>query len=143
LKPSKDENEPRKTKTAAAINHGSSGLMVSGLDDSRTAFYAEIRRQTICFVPDQVQDTSSFEQLPKAQRHLFETGCSMPSRRRSDAQPPKRDPLTEAIAARAYELFLERGAEHGHNLDDWLRAERELLDAARMYVNAIKPETTS
>ena len=38
----------------------------------------------------------------------------MPSRRRSDAQPPKRDPLTEAIAARAYELFLERGAEHGN-----------------------------
>ena len=67
----------------------------------------------------------------------------MPSRRRSDGQPPKRDPLTEAIAERAYELFLERGAEPGHDLDDWLRAERELLDAARAYVNAIKPETTS
>jgi hypothetical protein len=67
----------------------------------------------------------------------------MPTRRRSDAQPPKRDPLTEAIAARAYELFLERGSEHGHDFEDWLRAERELLDAARAHVNAIKRETTS
>ena len=67
----------------------------------------------------------------------------MPSRRRSDGQPPKRDPLTEAIAERAYELFLARGAEPGHDLEDWLRAEREILDAARAHVNAIKRETTS
>jgi hypothetical protein len=68
----------------------------------------------------------------------------MPSRRRrSDSQPHRRDPITEAIAERAYELFLERGAEHGHDLEDWLRAERELLDAARAYMSAIKPETNS
>jgi hypothetical protein len=55
----------------------------------------------------------------------------VPSRRRADTQPPRRDPITEMIACRAYELFLERGAQHGHDLDDWLQAERELLDAAR------------
>jgi hypothetical protein len=55
----------------------------------------------------------------------------VPSRRRADAQPPRRDPITEAIARRAYELFLARGAKHGRDLDDWLQAERELLDAAR------------
>jgi hypothetical protein len=55
----------------------------------------------------------------------------MPLRRRSDSQPPRRDPLTEAIARRAYELFLERGGEDGHDVDDWLQAERELLEAAR------------
>jgi len=54
----------------------------------------------------------------------------MPSRRRSDALP-RRDPITEAIARRAYELFLARGEQHGHDLDDWLRAERELAEAAR------------
>ena len=32
----------------------------------------------------------------------------------------------EDIARRAYELFVERGAEHGGDLDDWLRAEQEL-----------------
>jgi hypothetical protein len=30
------------------------------------------------------------------------------------------------VARRAYEMFCERGCEHGHDLDDWLQAEREL-----------------
>jgi hypothetical protein len=30
------------------------------------------------------------------------------------------------IAARAYELYLQRGASHGFDSDDWLRAEQEL-----------------
>ena len=55
----------------------------------------------------------------------------MPLRRRSDSLPPRRDPLTEAIARRAYELFLDRGGEHGHDVDDWLQAEHELIEAAR------------
>lgn len=32
----------------------------------------------------------------------------------------------EGIRGRAYEIFLARGAEPGHELDDWLQAEREL-----------------
>jgi hypothetical protein len=32
----------------------------------------------------------------------------------------------EEIARRAYALFLERGARHGDDLADWLRAEAEL-----------------
>ncbi|HVZ71863.1 MAG TPA: DUF2934 domain-containing protein [Polyangia bacterium] len=35
-------------------------------------------------------------------------------------------PTTEAIAVRAYELYLARGGEHGHDAEDWLRAESEL-----------------
>jgi hypothetical protein len=34
------------------------------------------------------------------------------------------------ISVRAYERFLARGAEHGHDLDDWLEAERELQQPA-------------
>jgi hypothetical protein len=30
------------------------------------------------------------------------------------------------IARRAFELFCERGSQHGHDIDDWLQAEREL-----------------
>jgi len=33
--------------------------------------------------------------------------------------------LHEEIRQRAYELFEERGREHGHHLDDWLKAEAE------------------
>jgi hypothetical protein len=31
-----------------------------------------------------------------------------------------------AISDRAYELYEGRGGEHGHDIDDWLQAEREL-----------------
>ena len=30
------------------------------------------------------------------------------------------------VARRAYDLYLERDCEHGHDVDDWLQAEREL-----------------
>jgi len=33
----------------------------------------------------------------------------------------------QQIAARAYELYEQRGATHGHDVDDWLQAERELV----------------
>ncbi|HYL82980.1 MAG TPA: DUF2934 domain-containing protein [Candidatus Angelobacter sp.] len=35
-------------------------------------------------------------------------------------------PSREAIALRAYEIYLERGGEPGHELEDWTRAEQEL-----------------
>ncbi len=35
-------------------------------------------------------------------------------------------PTTE-IARRAFELYCARGRQHGLDLDDWLRAERELV----------------
>ena len=35
--------------------------------------------------------------------------------------------VTESdIARRAHELYQARGGEHGHDVDDWLRAEHEL-----------------
>lgn len=39
--------------------------------------------------------------------------------------------LQEATSARAYELYLSRGAEDGHDLDDWLQAETEIRQRAR------------
>ena len=35
----------------------------------------------------------------------------------------------DAVSRRAYELFQERGRQPGHELDDWLRAERELKES--------------
>ncbi|HSK09875.1 MAG TPA: DUF2934 domain-containing protein [Vicinamibacterales bacterium] len=39
-------------------------------------------------------------------------------------------PDRHAIARRAFELFLQRGGKHGHDLEDWLTAERELRQGA-------------
>jgi|SwirhisoilCB1_FD_contig_31_14858142_length_645_multi_4_in_0_out_0_2 hypothetical protein len=38
------------------------------------------------------------------------------------------DPSPSDIAARAYDLYAERGFEDGHDKDDWFEAERELRE---------------
>jgi hypothetical protein len=40
------------------------------------------------------------------------------------------EPSYEEIQQRAYELFLERGCEHGGDAEDWLAAEQELRAVA-------------
>jgi hypothetical protein len=53
-------------------------------------------------------------------------------KRTSEPNPRLADEATaaeaepERVAQRAYELYLERGAEDGKAMDDWLIAEREL-----------------
>lgn len=37
------------------------------------------------------------------------------------------DRMTQQLAKRAFQLFEERGCENGHDLDDWFKAEAELL----------------
>jgi len=43
----------------------------------------------------------------------------------------RRSPLTEDIEVRAYHLYLDRGAAHGRDVDDWLQAERQVLDGLK------------
>jgi len=38
----------------------------------------------------------------------------------------KQNPEPKEIEHRAYEPYLDRGSDPGHDFDDWLRAEREL-----------------
>ena len=42
--------------------------------------------------------------------------------------PRSEAPRTQRIANRAYERFQRRGGEHGHDLEDWFEAERELSE---------------
>ena len=43
----------------------------------------------------------------------------------------KSAPTHEEIALRAYEIFLERGGAPGNALEDWTRAERELMENSK------------
>lgn len=43
------------------------------------------------------------------------------------ARAGKSAPTQDEIARRAYEIYLERGGAPGHELEDWTRAERELV----------------
>jgi hypothetical protein len=33
------------------------------------------------------------------------------------------------VARRAYDLFVSRGGQHGHDVEDWLEAERQVVSA--------------
>jgi hypothetical protein len=37
------------------------------------------------------------------------------------------DVFVELVRRRAYEFYIERGREDGHDVEDWLRAEEEVL----------------
>lgn len=41
----------------------------------------------------------------------------------------QKSPATEQIEQRAYELYSARGGEDGHDLEDWLAAEKELTQS--------------
>ena len=61
------------------------------------------------------------------------TPASTPESMLDQADAPKRTdgPSHEQIARRANELYLERGQQEGHDVEDWLRAENELVLARR------------
>jgi hypothetical protein len=55
----------------------------------------------------------------------------MPDQRQPDSVPksvPEKRVPEEAIRNRAHEIYRERGSESGHDVEDWLRAERELQE---------------
>ena len=40
----------------------------------------------------------------------------------------RREPSGEEIARRSDQLYLQRGGEHGKDVEDWVRAEKELSE---------------
>jgi hypothetical protein len=44
--------------------------------------------------------------------------------------------INQTIAERAYELYLARGGEHGHDLEDWYTAESQVAAAKPKRRNA-------
>ena len=53
----------------------------------------------------------------------------MASRRKKTS--PAAAPSAEEIRVRAYELYLERGGQDGNEVDDWVRAEKELRQRSK------------
>jgi hypothetical protein len=48
----------------------------------------------------------------------------------SESQPQTASgaPTREEIELRAHQIYFERGGAHGQDVEDWLQAERELLE---------------
>jgi len=69
--------------------------------------------------------------MPKARTQQPNNVLVMPTTDAENAMArPVAEATQEAIALRAFHLYCERGCTDGHDLDDWLQAERELRDDA-------------
>ena len=47
---------------------------------------------------------------------------------KSQPQTVPAAPIREEIELRAYQIYVERGGAHGQDVEDWLQAERELVE---------------
>ena len=62
------------------------------------------------------------------------------SEEREEADPMTvQRPTPAQIAARAYQIYLERGRIGGHDMDDWLQAEYELMQLPVRKLAEIEP----
>jgi Protein of unknown function (DUF2934) len=46
----------------------------------------------------------------------------------SHSQAAEASPSHDEIEVRAFQIYIERGGAYGHDIEDWLKAERELLE---------------
>ena len=70
--------------------------------------------------------------MPKSARRRTDNVLSMPSVVEYPTALAIASSVSESdIARRAFELYCDRGREDGHDVDDWLNAERELRDVSR------------
>ena len=79
--------------------------------------------------PASKQARSRNAEKPRAKRAATAKASTRGSRRRDDpvsAVLSDATPTREQIAARAYELFVRSGYQHGRSEEHWLQAEREL-----------------
>jgi hypothetical protein len=69
---------------------------------------------------------AAFEQLL---RLAVSCACAQSTASQPSASEMKswKSPFSEDIAVRAYHIYLNRGAINGHDVDDWLEAEREVI----------------
>jgi hypothetical protein len=49
-----------------------------------------------------------------------------PTTAKAKTPTPRNDVTTDQIRARAHEIYLKRGGAQGHEIEDWVAAEREL-----------------
>ena len=69
--------------------------------------------------------------MPKSARRRTDNVLSMSSVMESPTALAITSGVSESdIARRAFELYCDRGREDGHDIDDWLNAERELRDVS-------------
>ena len=87
---------------------------------------------------------ATHDSTPVRRRRATPAGQDPRSVHEENARPPSGGasgpPAQEAIAARAYALFLARGGVHGDDWADWLQAEAELRAEGTAAPDQAEPE---
>jgi hypothetical protein len=79
-------------------------------------------------------DVSGESSLANAPRRRPSTVVTMPTADSNVLENQSANTPDQEIAHRACELYCDRGCQHGHGLDDWSQAERELRDSVRRHI---------
>jgi hypothetical protein len=91
-----------------------------------------------------LDDAQEGERMPTPRRRRKdpEVAAIANDASRRPVESVTRAPSHDAIARRAYELYRQRGSEHGRDWDDWLQAERELRERAEseLFGQVVKDE---
>ena len=69
--------------------------------------------------------------MPKSARQRTDNVLTMPALESPNTVAIASGVTEGDIARRAFELYCDRGREDGHDVDDWLNAERELRHASK------------
>jgi hypothetical protein len=85
--------------------------------------------------PKKTADGGKITPKPKAapRRKVSSNKTIKPQKKRvnapteAESQHQYFEDLGSRLAKRAYELYVQRGQEHGHDIEDWLEAERQIL----------------
>ncbi len=77
------------------------------------------------------KDTEHGDEVPAGSTLLPDDTASVPPGEVSTPMTPLEQPaapdLGHQIQQRAYEIYVQRGRSDGHDVEDWLQAEREIL----------------
>ncbi len=96
---------------------------------------AKSRKKVPAKKPKKTADGGKITQKPKAApRRKVSSGKTINPKKdhvtaptRAESQHRYFEVLGSRIADRAYKLYVQRGQEHGHDIEDWLEAERQIL----------------
>jgi Protein of unknown function (DUF2934) len=75
---------------------------------------------------EQADDTATIPRAPKQRRSTPAVGAPPSDAIGVQTGVLGSEPTEDDIRRRAYERYLDRGAEHGLDFEDWLAAERDL-----------------
>jgi hypothetical protein len=72
---------------------------------------------------------STMEEAVLKEKRMAKAKTTTPEATKKTRKPAKTTPTHDDIAARAYQIYQERGYTAGDPMQDWLQAERELAGA--------------